>query len=88
MPMQSINPATEEVLATFEEFTPEQTERAITEADDTFRHWRDTTVGAECLRRVRDLDVELRVGQCLERPQRLAGRRIHRGNRHSDHPIA
>jgi acyl-CoA reductase-like NAD-dependent aldehyde dehydrogenase len=43
MPMQSINPATEEVLATFEEFTPEQTERAITEADDTFRHWRDTS---------------------------------------------
>jgi acyl-CoA reductase-like NAD-dependent aldehyde dehydrogenase len=43
MAMQSINPATEEVLATFEEFTPEQTARAIAEVDSGFHRWRETS---------------------------------------------
>ncbi len=40
MPMQSINPATEAVLATFEEHSWEQVERALAEADAAFRQWR------------------------------------------------
>ena len=42
MTIQSINPATEEVLATFEDLTPEQTERTIAEGDASFRQWRET----------------------------------------------
>ena len=41
MTIQSINPATEEVLATFEDLTPEQTERTIAEGDASFRQWRE-----------------------------------------------
>jgi succinate-semialdehyde dehydrogenase/glutarate-semialdehyde dehydrogenase len=40
MAFQSINPATEAVLATFDEFTLQQTEQALAEADAAFRAWR------------------------------------------------
>ena len=43
MAIESINPASEEVLATFKEFTAEQTEQAIAQADAAFREWRETT---------------------------------------------
>ncbi len=41
MTIQSINPATEEVLAAFEEFTPEETSTAIAEAAAAFLQWRE-----------------------------------------------
>ncbi len=41
MPIQSVNPATEEVLATFEPFTPAQVDDALGEAQDAFRAWRE-----------------------------------------------
>lgn len=40
MAIQSVNPSTEEVLATFDEFTPDQIARALEEAAATFEHWR------------------------------------------------
>jgi succinate-semialdehyde dehydrogenase/glutarate-semialdehyde dehydrogenase len=39
MAILSINPATEEQLAAFEEFTPEQIERAVAGAHETFEEW-------------------------------------------------
>jgi len=44
MAFQSINPATEAVLATFDEFTPKQTEAALADADHAFREWRRMSV--------------------------------------------
>ena len=41
--IESINPATEEVLATFDATTPEQIDRALSAAQDAFRRWRATT---------------------------------------------
>jgi len=43
MPMKSINPATEELLATFEEFTPDQVDRALDEATAAYRKWRKSS---------------------------------------------
>ena len=42
MSFQSINPATEEVEATFDEHTPEDVERALAESADSFKRWRKT----------------------------------------------
>lgn len=42
MAIESINPATEEVLATFDEFTPEQTDRALGDSMAAFQSWRKT----------------------------------------------
>ena len=44
MTFQSINPATEAVLATFDEFTAHQTEAALQDADTAFRAWRRASV--------------------------------------------
>ena len=38
--IESINPATAEVIATFDQFTPAQVEQALVEAETAFRHWR------------------------------------------------
>jgi acyl-CoA reductase-like NAD-dependent aldehyde dehydrogenase len=38
--IESINPATEQILATFEQFTPAQVEQALVDADTAFRQWR------------------------------------------------
>ena len=38
----SINPATEEELKSYDEFTPEQVDRVLTEADAAYREWRNT----------------------------------------------
>ena len=43
MPMKSINPATEELLATFEEFTADQVDRALDEATAAYRKWRKSS---------------------------------------------
>ncbi|MBI4492106.1 MAG: NAD-dependent succinate-semialdehyde dehydrogenase [Chloroflexi bacterium] len=43
MGLQSTNPATEEVLACFDEFTPAQIEQALAEAAATFPAWRRCT---------------------------------------------
>ena len=40
MPIDSVNPATEEVLARFDPFTTEQVDTALTEAHGAFRQWR------------------------------------------------
>jgi succinate-semialdehyde dehydrogenase / glutarate-semialdehyde dehydrogenase len=42
--IQSINPATEEVLKSFEPFTPDQVDEAIGQADDAFRAWRERSL--------------------------------------------
>jgi succinate-semialdehyde dehydrogenase/glutarate-semialdehyde dehydrogenase len=44
MAFQSINPATEAVLATFDEFTAQQTEAALKDADTAFRGWRRASI--------------------------------------------
>jgi acyl-CoA reductase-like NAD-dependent aldehyde dehydrogenase len=41
--IQSINPATEQVLATFEPTTPEEIERILAKAQDAFQRWRATS---------------------------------------------
>jgi len=43
-PITSVNPATEEVLARFDPFTPEQVERALDEAQDAFSAWRERSI--------------------------------------------
>jgi acyl-CoA reductase-like NAD-dependent aldehyde dehydrogenase len=40
-PITSVNPATEEVLARFDPFTPEDVERAVSDAQDAFGAWRE-----------------------------------------------
>ena len=54
MVMQSINPATEEVLASLEEFSPQQVDTALQQAHDGFRRWRETSYGerAACLQAI------------------------------------
>src|SRR5258705_10914766 len=54
---QSVNPATEAVLAAFEEFTPEQVEQALAEADAAFRDWRRHSIGerSAAMRRAAEL---------------------------------
>lgn len=41
--IQSINPATEEVLETFELYTKEQIDQALEQASTAWKEWRDTT---------------------------------------------
>ncbi len=43
-PITSINPATEEVLARFDPFTPEEVDRALDEAQDAFIAWRARSI--------------------------------------------
>ena len=43
MAIESINPATEQVLARFDEFSPEQVDEAVSQADAAFKHWRTTS---------------------------------------------
>ncbi|HEV8228704.1 MAG TPA: NAD-dependent succinate-semialdehyde dehydrogenase [Candidatus Limnocylindria bacterium] len=43
-PITSVNPATEEVLARFDPFTPEEVEDALDQAQDAFRAWRERSV--------------------------------------------
>ena len=47
--IQSINPATEEVLASFDAFTPDQVDEAIGQADDAFRAWRPRSFSERAL---------------------------------------
>jgi acyl-CoA reductase-like NAD-dependent aldehyde dehydrogenase len=55
--IESINPATEEVIATFEQFTPAQVEQALAEADAAFRRWREQSFAerASAMRRAAEL---------------------------------
>lgn len=50
MVMQSINPATEEVLASFEDFSPAQVEAALEHAHDAYRSWREASFGERATR--------------------------------------
>ena len=43
-PITSVNPATEEVLARFDAFTPEEVDRALDEAQDAFIAWRERSI--------------------------------------------
>jgi succinate-semialdehyde dehydrogenase / glutarate-semialdehyde dehydrogenase len=45
MVMQSINPTTEEVLESFQEFSPPQVDQALQQAYDAQRRWRTTPFG-------------------------------------------
>src|ERR687884_891543 len=45
MVMQSINPTTEEVLESFQEFSPTQVDQALQQAFDAQRRWRTTAFG-------------------------------------------
>ncbi|HYT63432.1 MAG TPA: NAD-dependent succinate-semialdehyde dehydrogenase [Gemmatimonadales bacterium] len=55
--IESVNPATEGVIATFEQFTPEQLEQALVEADTAFRDWRRHSIGdrSTAMRRAAEL---------------------------------
>jgi succinate-semialdehyde dehydrogenase/glutarate-semialdehyde dehydrogenase len=43
-PITSVNPATEEGLARFDPFTPEEVNRALAEAQDAFVAWRERSI--------------------------------------------
>src|SRR6058998_2481720 len=55
--IESINPATEAVIASFEQFTPAQVEQALVEADGAFRQWRRQSFGerSNAMRRAAEL---------------------------------
>jgi succinate-semialdehyde dehydrogenase/glutarate-semialdehyde dehydrogenase len=71
MAIQSINPATEEVVATYQEFTPEQIEQAIAEAHAAFLEWRGTSFAerARLMRRAAEVLRERkgRYGELITR---------------------
>src|SRR5256885_17234197 len=48
--MQSINPSTEAVLDTFEEFSDQQVDSALQSAHDAQRAWRTTSFGERAAR--------------------------------------
>ena len=50
MVMQSINPATEEVLETFEEFSDAQVDAALQQGYDAQQRWRETSFGERAAR--------------------------------------
>src|SRR5439155_2257257 len=50
MVLQSINPATEDVLQTFEEFSDAQIDDALQQAHDAQRQWRETSFGERAAR--------------------------------------
>jgi len=54
MVMQSINPATEEVVESFEEFSPQQVDQALQQSFDAQKGWRGTSFSerAACLQKV------------------------------------
>src|SRR6266516_2494598 len=60
--IESINPATEAVIATFEQFTPAQVEQALVEADAAFRQWHEQSF-AERSRAMRRAAELLRKGK-------------------------
>jgi succinate-semialdehyde dehydrogenase/glutarate-semialdehyde dehydrogenase len=53
MSMTSVNPATDEIIETFDETSPAEIERALAKAHATFLEWRDTPFArrAECMRK-------------------------------------
>src|SRR5213596_863608 len=55
--IESVNPATEAVIASFEQFTPAQVEQALVEADAAFRQWRRQSFGerSNAMRRAAEL---------------------------------
>ena len=59
MPLQAINPATEEVVATYPESTPAQVDEALAQAHAAYGAWR-TTSFAERAKAVRGLAATLR----------------------------
>jgi succinate-semialdehyde dehydrogenase / glutarate-semialdehyde dehydrogenase len=44
MAIQSINPATGEILRTFSEFTPDQIDAALEQSHQAARRWRNTSL--------------------------------------------
>lgn len=63
----SVNPTTEELLAEFEAFTPEQIDTALSEAQQTFKQWRNTSFEERAM-------LMRRAASCLrQHKQRLAG---------------
>src|SRR5919199_3450050 len=50
MVMQSVNPATEEVLETFEEFSTAQVDDALQQAYEAQQRWRETSFGERAAR--------------------------------------
>jgi succinate-semialdehyde dehydrogenase/glutarate-semialdehyde dehydrogenase len=50
MVMQSINPATEEVVESFQEFSPQDVDRVLQQSQDAARAWRTTSFGERSAR--------------------------------------
>ncbi|MDO8506923.1 MAG: NAD-dependent succinate-semialdehyde dehydrogenase [Candidatus Limnocylindria bacterium] len=44
-PITSVNPATEEILATFDPHTPDQVDEALAQAQEAFQAWRARSIG-------------------------------------------
>src|SRR5438093_1249099 len=55
--VESVNPATEAVIASFDQFTPAQVEHALAEADAAFRDWRGHSIAerSTAMRRAAEL---------------------------------
>ena len=62
--LQSVNPATNEVVATYKKTTPAEAERMVARADRAFESWRRTSFGVRSasLRRAADLLDERKEG--------------------------
>src|SRR2546428_10589549 len=79
-PIVSLNPATEEVLASFDPFAPDEIEQALGEAHEAFLVWREQSVdgGAVHMRRLARLLRDRAEGYGkLITPER--GEAIHEG---------
>ena len=50
MVMRSINPTTEEIVESFQEFSPSQVDEALQQAFDAQAHWRETSFGERSAR--------------------------------------
>jgi succinate-semialdehyde dehydrogenase/glutarate-semialdehyde dehydrogenase len=71
MAFQSINPATEEVLGTFDEHDPEEVERRLVAARETFEAWRTTSFEDRA-------SVLVQAADLLEKEKRDWGERMTR----------
>ena len=65
MAIQSINPANEEVLQSFEEHTDAQVDEKLDLADTTFREWREVLIRA-----ARRADARRPASSCGPTPTR------------------
>lgn len=80
MTLQSINPYNQEMLASFEEMTPEEIDGAIGKAEEGFQSWKKTSFAqrSALLKRVAELYRERKEGLALLMAQEM-GKKLEHG---------